>query len=175
MNEILIRIPDKYENNIFFLLDEAGSMFLPSLSTIISNIRKYNSGILLIYQDYHILEHIYGSYEAKNISANCFVKVYLPGQPIETCKMLEMTLGKFEYEDENEVRHTRQLMTSDEIRMSDKAIILIGNKPPIHAKLYPYYKNQKLKLLTEIPPYIPDNVLPFDIPPLIQFEDEKKG
>ena len=59
MNEILIRIPDKHENNIYFLLDEAGSMFLPSLSTIISNIRKYNSGILLIYQDYHILEHIY--------------------------------------------------------------------------------------------------------------------
>jgi type IV secretory pathway TraG/TraD family ATPase VirD4 len=175
MNEILIRIPDKHENNIFFLLDEAGSMFLPSLSTIISNIRKYNSGILLIYQDYHILEHIYGSYEAKNISANCYAKVYLPGQPIETCKMLEMTLGKFEYEDDNKVRHTRQLMTSDEIRMSDKAIILIGNKPPIHAKLYPYYKNQKLKLLTEIPPYIPDNILPFDVPPLIQFDDESKG
>jgi len=175
MNEILIRIPDKHENNIFFLLDEAGSMFLPSLSTIISNIRKYNSGILLIYQDYHILEHIYGSYEAKNISANCYAKVYLPGQPIETCKMLEMTLGKFEYEDENEVRHTRQLMTSDEIRMSDKAIILIGNKPPIHAKLYPYYKISKLKLLTEMSPYIPENILPFVIPSLIHFEDEKKG
>lgn len=175
MNEILTRIPDKSEDSIFFLLDEAGSMYLPSLSTIIANIRKYNSGLLLIYQDYHILEHIYGNYEAKNISANCFAKVYLPGQPIETCKMLEITLGKFEYVDGNEVRHTRQLMTSDEIRMSDKAIILIGNKPPIHAKLYPYYKNNKLKLLTEMPPYIPDNILPFDNPPLIQFEDERKG
>ena len=122
-----------------------------------------------------ILEHIYGSYEAKNISANCYAKVYLPGQPIETCKMLEMTLGKFEYVDENEVRHTRQLMTSDEIRMSDKAIILIGNKPPIHATLHPYYKNKKLKSLTEILPYVPNNILPFDIAPLIEFQDEKKG
>ena len=86
-----------------------------------------------------------------------------------------MTLGKFEYVDENEVRHTRQLMTSDEIRMSDKAIILIGNKPPIHATLHPYYKNKKLKSLTEILPYVPNNILPFDIAPLIEFQDEKKG
>ena len=140
LNDLLIRIPAKNENNIFFLLDEASSMYLPGLSTTISNIRKYNSGILLIYQDYHQLEHVYGTYEAKNITANCYAKVYLPGQPIETCKMLETTLGKFEYEDENEVRHIRQLMMADEIRMSDRAIVLIGNKPPIHAKLRPYYK-----------------------------------
>ena len=171
-NEILIRIPSKSENNIFFLLDEASSMYLPGLSTTISNSRKYNSGMLLIYQDYHQLEHIYGSYEAKNISANCLAKVYLPGQPIETCKTLETTLGKFEYLDENGVRHTRQLMTADEIRMSDKAIVLIGNKPPIHAKLKPYYKDWRLKALTEKQPYEPKNKLTFDTPPLIELGDE---
>ena len=51
LNDLLIRIPSKNENNIFFLLDEASSMYLPGLSTTISNIRKYNSGILLIYQE----------------------------------------------------------------------------------------------------------------------------
>lgn len=169
LNEILIRIPGNSENNIFFLFDEASSMYLPGLSTTISNIRKYKSGIMLIYQDYHQLEHIYGSYEAKNISANCNAKVYLPGQPIETCKTLETILGRFEYEDENEVRHTRQLMMADEIRMSDKAIVLIGNKPPIYAKLHPYYKNSRLKSLTETAPFEPKNNLPFYTPPLIQF------
>ncbi|MEP6647358.1 MAG: type IV secretory system conjugative DNA transfer family protein, partial [Saprospiraceae bacterium] len=159
LNEILVRIPSKSENNIFFLLDEASSLFLPGLSSTISNIRKYGGGIMLIYQDYHQLEHIYGVYEAKNISANCYAKVYLPGQPIETCKILETTLGKFEYEDDKEIRHTRQLMTADEIRMSDKAIALIGNKPPIHAKLHPYYENRKLKKLTEISPYKAENIL----------------
>ncbi|MFZ1424801.1 MAG: type IV secretory system conjugative DNA transfer family protein [Saprospiraceae bacterium] len=174
-NELLVRIPDKNENNIFFLLDEASSMYLPGLSTTISNIRKYNSGILLIYQDYHQLEHVYGSYEAKNITANCYAKVYLPGQPIETCKMLETTLGRFEYEDENEVRHIRQLMTADEIRMSDRAIVLIGNKPPIHAKLRPYYNDWKLNSLTMLAPYEPSNKLPFDFPPLIQLDEKKKA
>lgn len=169
-NEILIRIPSKNDNNIFFLLDEASSMYLPALSTTISNIRKYNSGILLIYQDYHQLEHIYGAYEAKNISANCFAKVYLPGQPIETCKMLETTLGKFEYLDENEVRHTRQLMTADEIRMTDKAIVLIGNKPPIHAKLNPYYNSWKLNTKTKLSPYEPECKICFEVPPLIPLE-----
>jgi len=172
LNEILIRIPSKSENNIFFLIDEASSMFLPGLSTTISNIRKYNGGIMLVYQDYHQLEHIYGTYEAKNISANCYAKCYLPGQPIETSKMLETTLGKFEYEDEKEIRHTRQLMTADEIRMTDKSIVLIGNKAPVHATLYPYYKNSKLKKLTEIPPFEPENKLPFDVPPLMMLKDE---
>ena len=167
-NHLLIRLPNKNENNIFFLLDEASSMYLPSLSTTISNIRKYNSGIMLIYQDYHQLDNIYGAYEAKNISANCYAKVYLPGQPIETCKTLEVTLGKFEFEDENGSKRTRQLMTADEIRMTDRAIVLIGNKAPIHAKLYPFYENRKLKSLTEIPAYCADNKLPFDNPPLIQ-------
>lgn len=170
LNEILTRIPSKDENNIFFLLDEASSMYLPGLSTTISNIRKYNSGILLIYQDYHQLEHIYGAYEAKNISANCFAKVYLPGQPIEICKILETTLGKFEYLDENEVRHTRQLMTADEIRMTDKAIVLIGNKPPIHAKLNPYYSSWKLNAKTKLQPYEPECKTSFEVPPLIQLE-----
>lgn len=175
LNELLVRIPNKNENNIFFLLDEASSMYLPGLSTTISNIRKYNAGILLIYQDYHQLEHIYGAYEAKNIAANCYVKVYLPGQPIETCKMLETTLGKFEYHDDNEVKHTRQLMTADEIRMTDRAIILIGNKPPIHAKLTPYYTNWQLNSQTKLPPYEPVCRISFTRPPLIHLEDEKKA
>lgn len=81
------------------------------------------------------------STKQKNISANCYAKVYIPGQPIETCKTLEITLGKLEYKDEKEIRLTRQLMIADEIRMADKAIVLIGNKPPIHVKLYPYYSS----------------------------------
>lgn len=84
--------------------------------------------------------------------------------------MLETTLGKFEYLDESDVRHTRQLMTADEIRMSDKAIILIGNKPPIHAKLNPYYNSWKLNTKTKLPPYEPECKISFDIPPLIPLE-----
>ncbi|MFN0189848.1 MAG: type IV secretory system conjugative DNA transfer family protein [Bacteroidia bacterium] len=166
-NYVLNSKPKQTDNNIYLLLDEASSMFLPSLSNIISNIRKYNSGIMLVYQDAHQIDNIYGSYEAKNITANCYAKVYLPGQPIETCKMLEATLGKFEYEDEEEVKHIRNLMSADEIRMSDRAIILLGNKPPIHSKLYPYYEDRKLKTLTEYPPVSPSNNLPFDSPPLL--------
>lgn len=172
-NDLLIKTPGKSENSVFFLLDEASSMYLPGLSTTISNIRKYKSGIMLIYQDYHQLDAIYGSYEAKNISANCYAKVYLPGQPIETCKMLETTLGRFEYTDEKEILRTRQLMTADEIRMTDKAIILIGNKAPIHGTLHPFYRNWKLKAMTEILPCEPSNMLPFDTPPLLPLIDEK--
>lgn len=173
-SEVLNNIPKKSDNNIFFLLDEAGSMYLPSLSIIISNIRKYNSGIMLVYQDIHFIDSIFGASETKNIVANCYARIYLPGQPIETCRMLETTLGKFEYEDEKTgSTKIRQLMTADEIRMTNKAIILIGNKPAIHASLHPFYKNQKLKAMTEVPPCEPSNMLPFDTPPLLPLNDEK--
>ncbi|MBK6484085.1 MAG: type IV secretory system conjugative DNA transfer family protein [Chitinophagaceae bacterium] len=169
-NEVLSKIPGKEELSIFFLLDEASSLYLSSLSTTIANIRKSFGGILLLFQDYHQIEHLYGSYEAKNISANCFAKVYLPGQPIETCKMLESVLGQFQYYDDEENLRTRHLLSADEIRILEKAIILLGNKPPILTKMYPFYEDRKLKRLTELPACEPDNVLPFDTPPVIQFQ-----
>ncbi|MBK8404220.1 MAG: type IV secretory system conjugative DNA transfer family protein [Saprospiraceae bacterium] len=150
-------------------------MYLPGLSTTISNIRKYNSGILLIYQDYHQLEHVYGTYEAKNITANCYAKSLFAWTTNRNMQNARNHSGKFEYEDENEVRHIRQLMMADEIRMSDRAIVLIGNKPPIHAKLRPYYNDWKLSSLTNLPPYEPSNKLPFDFPPLIQLDEKKKA
>ncbi len=169
-NEILNRLPAKKELPVFFLMDECSSLYLSSLSITIANIRKYAGGILLVYQDYHQVENQYGAFEAKNISANCFAKVYLPGQPIETCKMLETVLGQFQYLDDEEIVRTRHLLSADEIRILSKSIILLGNKPPILTRMYPYYEDRKLKRMSEIPPCEPGNILPFDSPPRIQFD-----
>ncbi len=51
--------------------------------------------------------------------------------------------------------------------MSEKAIELIGNKPPIHSKLRPYYNDSKLKAMTKLSPYEPVNKLLFESPLLI--------
>ncbi len=147
------KLPTKNDLSIFFLLDEASSLFLSILPTAISNIRKYNAGILQIYQSQHQLFDLYGIPQGRNIIANSFAKVYMPGQPLETCRELELLLGKFQYVDDNNHEKTRSLLSLDEIRILKESIILCGNMPPIKSKLLPFYEQRELKRLASLPPY----------------------
>jgi type IV secretion system protein VirD4 len=150
---VMKQLPQKAELPIFFLLDEASSLYLSILPTTISNIRKYFSGILQVYQSQNQLMDLYGMQQGRNIIANSYSRVYMPGQPLETARELESILGKYEFVDDQNNRRMRQLASMDEIRIMDDAIILIGNKPPIKAKLVPYYEKRELRKLGEIPPY----------------------
>lgn len=167
--EIMSRIPGN-ELPIFFLLDEASSMYFSSLNVVISNIRKSKAGILQIYQSAAQIVDLYGQSVAKAITENSYAKLYMSGQPIAVAQELERTLGKFEYLDDKEVRHIRPLMTADEIMQMDESIILCGNNPAIKAKMSPYYEQSKLRRLSELPPVIPTNKLPFDTLPLIKLD-----
>ncbi len=152
---------------VLFLIDEASSMTLNSLSQTVSLGRKHNLGLCLIYQDYNQLVHQYGNYNASNILANSGTRVFMKNQPLETCQMLEKTLGKFTYIDEDGIKRNRELMTAHEIRQLDKAIVLVSNKPAILLKPVPYFKQKKLLKLTHLPVYEVPNKLPFDTVPVI--------
>jgi type IV secretory pathway TraG/TraD family ATPase VirD4 len=152
---VMSNLPKKNDIPIFFLLDEASSLYLNILPTAISNIRKYNSGMLQIYQSQGQLFDLYGVPQGRNIIANSFSKVYMSGQPLETARELESILGKYEYTDNDNNRRTRQLLTMDEIRILKEAIILCGNLPPIKASLIPYYEQRELKRLSVLPAYQP--------------------
>jgi type IV secretory pathway TraG/TraD family ATPase VirD4 len=153
-NYVLSRRPEKNERSIFFVMDEAATMRFPALSTTISNIRKFNSGILLCMQDEKALISQYGQAEAHQIKTNCGCQIYLKGQPIHTAKELSLILGKYSYTDEEKgVERVRELMTPDEVRMCDDAIILIGNKSPLKCKMVPYFKNIWINRHTTLPPY----------------------
>lgn len=144
---IMNSLPEKEDRDIYFLLDEASSLTLPSLPITIANIRKYNSGILLACQDYRQLVQNYGNNDAESIRTNCFSKVYFTGQSLQTAKELEALLGKYTYEEEGQRgKKNRALMTADEIRTMpvDKSLIVCGHHRPIHATMIPYYKNRKL-------------------------------
>ncbi len=167
--EIMSRIPGN-ELPIFFLLDEASSMYFSSLNVVISNIRKSKAGILQIYQSASQIVDLYGQSIAKAITENSYAKLYMSGQPITVAQELERTLGKFEYLDDKDVRHIRPLMTADEIRQMDESLILCGNKPAIKARMKPYYAQYRLRCLSELPPVVPANKLPFDTPPLLKLD-----
>lgn len=169
--EILTRIPEEHENRIFYLLDEASSLFIPEFSNVIANIRKYKCGLSLIFQSYNQLENIYGHSEAKAIVANCATKIYLPGQSPEICTMISQALGKFEYIDDQGMTQSRSLLLPDEVRMTKKAIIFISNEMPIHATLHPFYKNPKLVTMTKLSPYESSRLLSFESSRLIPIDD----
>ncbi|MGV8131261.1 MAG: type IV secretory system conjugative DNA transfer family protein [Candidatus Pacearchaeota archaeon] len=168
--EIMSKLASRTEYPIFFLLDEASSLYFNNLQITVSNIRKSGAGILQIYQSASQLQDLYGHAVAKAITENSFARVYMTGQPIHVAQELEATLGKFEYLDSNKVRHVRSLMTADEIHESEESLILCGNLRAIRTRTIPYFQQLKLRLLTSISPYIPTSALPFSTPPLYQFE-----
>lgn len=167
VGSIMKRLPVRGELPIFFLLDEASSLYLSILGIAVSNIRKHNGGILQVYQDYNQIVDLYGIAQARNIASICYAKVYMKGQPIETAKELEAVLGKFEFIDDEGILRTRQLLSADEIRQLDEAIILCGNKVPIKAKMIPYYTQKELRRLAEMQPYSIPNREVDACPPLI--------
>lgn len=167
-NYVLSRIPGRNERSIFFVMDEAATMKFPALSTTISNIRKFKSGILLCMQDEMSLISQYGPAEAHQIKTNCGCQIYLKGQPLHTCKELSQVLGRHTYETEKGEK-TRELMTPDELRMSEEAIVLINNYAPLKCKTVPYYENWALSHLSNKEPYPVQNINR-DKPPLISFD-----
>jgi type IV secretion system protein VirD4 len=150
---ILGRFPQEGEQDIFFLIDEASSLNMPTLPLAVANVRKHRAGIMLLVQDFAQLVHHHGKYDADAIRANCFAKMYFTGQSLETTKELEQTLGRYEFLDDKKQKVVRPLMTNDEIRTMqvNRAILICGNNPPIMARLKPYYDNREYRSYSELP------------------------
>jgi type IV secretory pathway TraG/TraD family ATPase VirD4 len=107
-----------------------------------------------LWQDYNQIEHIYGSNQAANIFANSKFKVFMPsGQPLATCRMLQELLGKYQYETDNGVTKTRELLTAQEIFQLKEILLLNGNNKPLLLKPLPYFLNSTLKGYAELPLY----------------------
>ena len=177
---IMSRFPRNEEKDIFFLVDEASCLHLPTLQLAIANVRKHKAGIMLLLQDFNQLVHHYGKYEADAIRANCFAKLYFTGQSLETSKELEQTLGRYEFKNKEGRKVVRPLMTNDEIRMMDidRALLVCGHHPPVMAKLKPYYKNLKFREYASYPaPELENQAISGSIPvlPLSPSSNQKDG
>ncbi len=161
---------------VFFICDEASSLYLSSLQITASNIRKARAGILSIYQSYHQVVSQYGAEEAKAFRENCFTTVLLPGQPMDLAKEISLELGQFQYEDEKGVKRMRPLLTPDEVHQLNECLVLSGNRRAVKLPLRPFYNNYALNQLSKLPPYTPENTLPFDtLPALPKLTDNGKG
>lgn len=155
---IMRTLPKPGDRYVYFLIDEASSLYLHILPVAISNIRKYSSGLLLLFQSQHQLMELYGISAGRNILANCFARVYFPNQPPEVCRELELLAGKYEIITEDDTRKIRPLISMDEIRiLKNEALILCGNSPLIKVKLSPFYEQRTLLAQTQLVTYqVPD-------------------
>jgi len=169
---VLSHFPHKQEQDIFFLIDECSSLFLPTLPLAVANVRKHRSGIMLLLQDFAQLIHNYGRHDADAIRSNCFAKMYFTGQSHEATKELESLLGKYEYVGEKGEKVVRPLMTNDEIRTikSNRAILICGNQRPVMARLRPYYKSRKYRVYSEIEPVESESEVESQIIPILELE-----
>ena len=151
---ILSRIPSPTERCIFILLDEFASMTFPNITTTINNIRKTNASICICVQDEMALWALYTQAEAHQIKTNCGCQIFLPSQPLHTCKELSQILGKYTVIDEEtgKEKGTRELMSVDEIRLAKKAIVLINGAAPCLMDLTPYYDSFWLRKLAHSKP-----------------------
>jgi type IV secretion system protein VirD4 len=172
---IMSRFPNKDEQDIFLLIDEASSLNLPTLPLAVANVRKHRAGIMLLFQDFNQMVHLYGKYEADGIKANCFAKLYFTGQSLEMATELERTLGKFEFKDKEGHKVIRSLMTSDEIRMLDvrRALLVCGHHPPVKARLKPYYKRIDFQGYAAIPAPNFTNEALLNPVPVIPYPEQK--
>lgn len=167
---VMSRLPEKHERSVFFLLDEFATMRFPDMALTVSNIRKFNAGMLLCMQDEQSLIAQYGVAESHQIKTNCGCQVYLKGQPLHTCKELSQVFGRYSLLDENEnERGSRELMTPDEIRMCDDALILIQNKPPLRCTPVAFHEKYWWRSLTKSRPVALETKVVSD-PPLLPLD-----
>ena len=149
---------DKDLQPIFVLLDEGGHIKIPNLPTIATTIRKKKCSLSLIVQDLDQLHALYGREANAIIRGGMVNQLYFPGLDIQTCELLERTLGKetVSYSESGygsslkpaqsrTAQMSRPLMSADEIRrMKGKALLLSSNKPPVLLKLKPWFKQKEL-------------------------------
>jgi type IV secretory pathway TraG/TraD family ATPase VirD4 len=150
--EVMNSLPKKGDLRTYFILDEFSSLYIQSIGLIISNIRKHGGALMIICQDISQITDIYGQSQSTAIIANCYSKLYFSGVSHATAVNLSAQLGKYQFEDKNNIQRIRELLTPSEIRTlsKGKAIFIHGNSQPILLDTTPIYEHPYWKLRLKI-------------------------
>jgi len=165
LQHLLYKLPKPKDLPVHFLIDEASSLYVPSLSIAVANVRKYRTSILLVLQNFSQLVSTYGKEAAQTIKANCFTKLYFTGQSLQTAMELEQSLGLAPREDKDGNVAIRPLVPKEELRTmpANRALLICGNSQPMIIKLKPYYQTMQFLKYSIIAPPRPKGP-----PPIIQ-------
>ena len=168
---MMSRLPKRQDRFVYFILDEASSLYLDdTLQLALSNLRKFGGAIQIFLQDKNQLKHLYGQAQAEAIISNTYCKVYFNGMPIDVCRELEQSLGKWQFEGKDGKMQTRALLTADEIQCMEenRTLVFCTGKRACYAEMHPFYRNMRYKRLTSIPMPVLTKKAPFDTVPLFR-------
>jgi len=169
------KLPGKNDLPIFFLIDEAATLRLPSLDQVCANNRKFSVGLMLLFQN---LAQVYNNFSqdaATTILSNCRSKLFYSPGDMRTANDLAEILGKRMAVNSKGDEIVTDLMHAQDIRMLDRneALFVTGNHKPYKLKLTPYYANPMLRKRTEGEPFVYNNPNPIKTVPLLPLQNEK--
>ncbi len=169
---ILEDIPNKSDENVFLLLDEAGTYKIEALPLGIVQARKMRCGIMLLVQSEQQLFDLLNKEQASTIISNCS-RLVLTNAPLSTAREISELSGKIEFTDLQNITRIRELITVDEIRSMkpDQGILVSGHYRPSLIKLIPHFLNRKMKKITSKPAPQIQRKLPTGSIPLLDIED----
>jgi type IV secretion system protein VirD4 len=150
---------------VLWLLDEAGTVGLPSLPQYVSTVRSRNVSIWAAYQDYSQITSQYGV-KAKGILNNMDTKLFYRQSSYETAKDIAESLGfRSDFARSQTLRHGEEaseslsehavhLLTPRDIMelAPDEIIALHSNRKPIMAKRMNWQHNPVLVKRRDINP-----------------------
>lgn len=165
----LEKIPGKDELDVFVILEEASSIYIPLLPLGLANLRKHRVGTMVCLQQGNTqLKKLYGPDDADNISSNCLTKIFLPGiTEMHTLQMIETLGGKTT---DKKTGRISSLISSEAARVlpDNKVLVLHSNKPIILGRVSPFYKSFRYRSYSKIPPVELRGMLPDGPPSLMQ-------
>lgn len=151
---VLQDLPKKSDLDLFVILEEGSSLYIPLLPLALANCRKVRTGTMFCVQALSQVKSMYRD-EAENIISNCVTKIFLPGQSsLETLKELETIGGKCIYKDDKGMERVKPLISIDQIRLLEKhrTLLLSSNAPLIKGRTRPYYRSFKFNAYSKIEP-----------------------
>lgn len=142
---------------LMVILDEFSNMGrIKGFSTLATSLRRYNTSLTLIAQDYQMIVAKYGVHNASAIiNGSCRTKLFFPGVSIDMAEKLSRSFGKTSIQLEKDAPLTdRNLLEPSEIiQIQDgKALFTFKNQPPLITKVVPYYKQYVLRKRSQIAP-----------------------
>lgn len=148
---------NKPKKPLFFLLDEAGNYMLYGLDMLSSILRRYNACLLLGVQDISQIRKIHGNDACATILSNMSTKIIFPGSSLALANEVSKIAGQktvetlFEGKTRQQVRSV--LTPTEVIQMKkNRALFLVSNFPPVILKMFPYYKQFRLRRRSKIKP-----------------------
>jgi len=153
------------EPRLLLALDEAANFArIPRLAGYASSGPGQGIQLLLCYHDLAQLEGAYGFEEARTIWNNCRARLLLPGQgDLKTLEHFSRAIGDEtriydsphhgrRESSSSEQRTGRPLITIDELRRLDQAVLLYANAPPARLTLRRWDQVPAWRTLVQTPP-----------------------